>query len=297
MKKLYLVRHARLFMVTLLLLATSQGYTKEEGKLFHYDIRGNCLDLSTWHHQYRDRCYFLGGSNLQNKYTDTIQVILDELRNEPDLAVYLLDSARKLNTAFCIEDRADGCRGYFDYNYNIIAVRKKLDLFIKVIIFVHELRHVDQVSRGFSQSLDYDANEMVRLNFAVEADANAVLALYAWRLKENGYPQTWAQLFELSQYSDIYSAFRTEIESSKDELKATRAAFIQWYKSKWRTVNYYRSSLGGYHDMLDDTNLIQRYDKLPENYFNNLCTLPDGENYGCHLTEEIKKYQDKPFMK
>ncbi len=84
-----------------------------------------------------------------------------------------------MNIAFCIEDRADGCRGIFYYGLNLLAVRKKLDLPTKVIIFIHELRHVDQLSSGFKSSLDYDANEIIRLTYAIEADANAVLALYA----------------------------------------------------------------------------------------------------------------------
>ncbi|MCK4708603.1 MAG: hypothetical protein KAU21_08305 [Gammaproteobacteria bacterium] len=251
------------------------------------NLTGGTSSLSDWHHDYINRCYFVGKKNLQNEATGSIKNILAELDKAPFFARYLLNKAKYRNTAFCIEDRADGARGYFDYRYNIIAVRKKLDLFTRVMIFIHELRHVDHVSRGFCQSIAYDDNEMVRLNFAIEADANAFSALYAWKLKENGFPQVWNKLFELPNYADIFEAFYDEIQTSDDELKATRGAFVQWYKSEWRRVNYYRNCISGYHDMLDDTKLIQRYNKLPEGYFDNLCSLPDGSNYGCHLTAEI----------
>ncbi|MCK5662839.1 MAG: hypothetical protein KAI17_05095 [Thiotrichaceae bacterium] len=279
---------ASFLVFTLLLQALLPGNVLAHTPLFHCDINDKKIDLSAWHHKYDDRCFFLGRNNPKNENTHTINTILVEMRKEPEWAAYLLEKAHKQGTAFCIEDRADGCRGYFDYGYNIIAVREKLDLFTKVIIFIHELRHVDQLSRGFERSLDYDANEMARMTIAIEADANAVLALYTWRLKQKGYPEAWDKLFELSRYSDIYKSFKAEILSSGDELKASRAAFIQWYKSDWRTTSYSRNSIGGYFDMLDDTNLIQRYDKLPEDYFNDLCILPDGRNYGCHLTDEIK---------
>ncbi len=249
----------------------------------------------SWHFEYIDRCYFQGKDNPINENTGCLESIFQTMRNEPLLANYLLDQAKYMDTAFCIEDRADGCRGYFDYHFNIIAVRKELDLFTKVNIFIHELRHVDQVVRGFSQSLDYDEYEMVRQTFAVEADANAILALFCWRLKQNGFPRAWNKLFELTRYSDIYDAFKREILFSNDELKASRMAFIQWYKSEWRLTSYFRNSLSGYHDMLDDSKLIQHYQKLPEDYFENLCVLPDGRNYGCHLTDEIKNQTESLF--
>ena len=277
-----------IFILFILLLIIIPGNAKASANLFNCDDNENTPDLSTWHHQYKDRCYIEGSINPENENIETIESILSEMRKEPVLASFLLDKAKQLSIAFCIEYRADGCRGYFDYGLNLLAVRKKLDLPTKVIIFIHELRHVDQLSRGFKSSLDYDANEIIRLTYAIEADANAVLALYAWRLNKNGFPQVWDKLFELSQYSDIYEAFRDSIVTTDDELLASKNAFIQWYKSEWRTTEYYRNSLGGYLDMLDDTKLIQKYDLLPKNYFNNLCILPSGKNYNCHLTQEIK---------
>ena len=266
-------------------LATNEVLAESESSQ-HLTSHDN-LDLSAWHHRYKDLCYFPGRNNPANENTITIKQILNELEKEPVFARYLLDKARRMNTAFCIEDRADETQGYYDYKYNVIAIRKHLDTMTKVVILFHELRHVDHFSKGFCQSLDYDQFEMVRQMHALEADINAVTALFAWRLKENGYPQIWSKLLGLPNYSDIFQRFETEIETSKDELAATRMAFSQWYKSEWRTTNYYRHCISGYHDMLNDTKLIQRYDKLPEGHFRNLCTVPDGRNYGCHLTTEV----------
>ena len=278
----------KIFCLCLLLLCMPLSHAEIDDDLSHCDVDGKQTDLSRWHYQFRERCYFQNKHNPINKNTLGITNILAEMRREPLFSSYLLGKANQLESAFCIEDRADGCRGYYDYNFNIIAVRSSLELFTKVIIFIHELRHLDQVSRGFVRTLDYDAKEMVRMTFAIEADVNAVLAMYGWRLKEMGFPQVWKKLFDLPHYSDIYEAFREEMENSHNELTAARMAFIQWYQSDWRKTSYSRNSLSGYYDMLDDTKLIQRYDKLPTEYFDNLCILPDGRNYGCHLTSEIR---------
>ena len=250
---------------------------------------GDNLDLSAWHYQYRELCYFPGRNNPVNENTVAIEQLLNELGKEPFFARYLLDKARRRNTAFCIEDRADETQGYYDYKYNVIAIRKHLDMVTKVVILFHELRHVDHFSKGFCPSLDYDQFEIVRQTHALEADINAVTALFAWRLKQKGYPQIWNKLLGLPKYSDIFRRFEKEFITSKDEMAATRTAFTQWYRSELRTTDYYRHCISGYHDMLNDTKLIQRYDKLPERHFDNLCTLPDGRNYGCHLTKEIAR--------
>lgn len=255
----------------------------------HHDIHGNVIDLTIWHQESSDKCLFLKLDNPINENTTIIQEVLDELLKAPIYAKYLLKNVEHLNTAFCIDDRADGTRGYYDYKFNIISVRKKLDFATKLIIYIHELRHVDHVSRNFCQSLDFHEKEMVRMTYAIEADANAFTALYAWQLKENGSLMAWNKLKDLIHYSDIPVAFENEFQQSGDKLSATRKAFEQWYKSKWRKQNYLKYCMSGYHEMLDDTNLIQKYAPLSNDFFNDLCTLPEGKNYKCHLTEEIKE--------
>lgn len=251
--------------------------------------RNEPIDLSAWHPQYRERCYFIDRKNLINSNTQTINDLLILLNKEPRIANYLLSTAHHLKTAFCIDERDDGTRGYYDYKFNIIGLKENLGLLEKLIIFVHELRHIVQFSRGFYNSLEYDIEEMIRMNFAIEADVQAIVILYAWRMKEMDIKEVWDALSGFPNYIDIAEEFDAEIQRSGDELKAANAAFVQWYKSFWRVDNYYKSSYSWYVDMLDKTKRIQTYKKLPENYFTKLCMLPCELNFGCHLTDEIKR--------
>jgi hypothetical protein len=83
------------------------------------------------------------------------------------------------------------------------------------------------------------------------------------------------------------------MQSSEDEVRAARAAFVQWYRSPWRIENYHNSCYLGYVDILDETKRVPQYAPLPEDYFDELCVLPDGRNYGCHLTREIEQHHER----
>lgn len=256
----------------------------------HYNFRGEEVDLAQWHPEYTSRCYFPGGDNPDSKATRIMERVLAYLRQEPEWSDYLLGTARGMGAIFCLDNRADDTRGYYDYGHNLIAVRESLPLHKKVIIFIHELRHIDNVSRGYCLSLDYDASEMVRVTYAVEADVQAVSALVAWRLKQRGMGEAWKAMNEFPRYADIARAFERAIAETHDESIAARAAFVQWYHSQWRIENYHHSCHTNYFDLLDETKRIQQYSRLPENYFDKLCVLPDGRNYKCHETREIRRH-------
>ena len=264
--------------------------TVDEHEISEYHIINHeNVDLCFWHPQYQQRCYFIDKENVKSKNTETIEKLLKLLNKEPIIANYLLSVAKGLHTSFCIDDRDDETRGYYDFKYNIIGIKEHLGLFEKLIIFVHELRHISQFTRGYYNTLDYDIVEIIRMNFAIEADVQAIVTLYAWRMKELEINEVWDALSGFTNYIDIAEKFEKEIKRSGDELKATNAAFIQWYKSEWRVDKYYKCSYSWYVDMLDETKLIQKNQKLPENFFTKLCVLPWGKNYGCHRSDEIKE--------
>ena len=253
----------------------------------HSDRHGREVDLFLWHPRYRERCLFQNQENPRNEHVETVERLLDLLKNDPEFYDYLMDKAAELGVAFCIDDRHDGSRGFYDYKFNILVLKDSLAFLEKYLILVHELRHVDHVSRGFSQSIVYDIEEMARLTYAIEADAQAMAVLHAWRMKEKGFPEVWAALSEFERYADIVAAFEAEIDTGGDEPQAARAAFVQWYRSRWRTDGYYKGAYMGYLDMLDETKMIRKFTRLPDEYFDHLCVLPSGENYDCHGTEEI----------
>jgi len=246
------------------------------------------IDLSAWHPDYLERCYFIDGENRQNSTIETIKNLLELISKEPRIGNHLISTARELGTVFCIDERDDDTRGYYDFKYNVICLKENLSFLEKLIIFVHELRHIVQFSRGFCKSLEYDIEEIIRINFAVEADVQAIVTLYAWRMREMNREDIWNTLTGFVKYLDISEEFDAEIQRSGNELIAARAAFIQWYKSYWRVDTYYKSSYSWYADMLDETKIVQKYKMLPENYFSKLCLLPCG-NFDCHLTDEIKQ--------
>lgn len=268
-----------------------------DDRIKYHIINHKKVDLFLWHPQYQERCYFSDRENVRNTNIETIEELLKLLRKEPIFSNYLLSVTEKLNTAFCIDERDDETRGYYDFKYNIIGLKEHLGLLEKLIIFVHELRHISQFSKGYYNSLDYDIEEIIRMNFAIEADVQAIVTLYAWRMKEMEINEVWNALFGFKHYFDIAEEFEQEIKRSGDELKATNAAFLQWYKSEWRVDKYYKCSYSWYADMLDETKLIPNYTKLPENFFTKLCDLPRGKNYDCHRSDEIKETPQKTIQK
>ncbi|MCW8906716.1 MAG: hypothetical protein OQL28_05675, partial [Sedimenticola sp.] len=176
---------------------------------------------------------------------------------------------------------------YYDYRFNLVAVRETLNLEQQAAIVLHELRHLFHVERGFRLMLEYSRDEMVRMTFAVEAEVQAFSALFAWRLRSAGDERLWLTLLGFGRYADIARQFQRVMEQSGDELAAAKAAFDQWYRSDWRITGYFRGCTTGYLDLLKETRLIERYDSLPESFFDRLCELPDGRNYGCHESKEI----------
>jgi len=289
--RLFACRRWASAVLLLCILGKAIGMAAADQDHVHFDPQGAAIDLAAWHPDYRERCYFSHEQSPTNAGKKTIEQLISLLRQEQELADYLLDKASRQKTIFCLDERADGTRGYYDYRYNLIALRESLPLQHKLIIFVHELRHIDNLSRGYGHSLEYDIDEMVRLTYAVEADVQAITALYAWRMWLRGVEEPWQALLQMPCYADIAYAFATEMEVGGDEASAVLAAFRQWYHSHWRIDNYQRSCYMGYLDLLDDTKRIRKYALLPGNFFDQLCILPDGSNYGCHLTPEIQRHR------
>jgi len=270
--------------------AKSENISYGPEKISHHNIKNENVDLLAWHPNYRERCYIQGRENSQTENIATIIELLALFNENTVFGKYFLNVLQEADSAVCIDNRADETRGYYDFKYNVIAVREHLELLEKLIILIHEIRHVDQFLKGFYYSLDYAMEEIVRTTFAIEADVQAIVTLFAWRIKEQeGTDVLWRTLSGFKKYADISEAFEKEMLASSSEVKATRAAFSQWYKSEWRLNCYFKNTCSIYLDLLDDTKYIQKYSKLPEDYFDELCTLPSGRNYYCHTTDEIQE--------
>jgi hypothetical protein len=210
------------------------------------------------------------------------------------LSGYLTGLLESSDVVLCLDPQAPGCRGYFEPSSRIIALSPALTLSEQLLVVVHELRHVDQVQRGFAPPLSLDRREYVRLVFALEADAQALTSYYAWSEHLAGNPGPWAASATLEHYEDIAAAFAAALEAGDDVALATRAAFSAWYHSEWRRETYYYSTCDHYLDRLDAEHAVPRYGTLPADYFDELCLLPDGTNYGCQRTDEIATAGGRP---
>ncbi len=244
------------------------------------------VDLSDWRPDFLDRCYLY--EQVPNENSRRIQSLLELLSQETSLALPLLENAQASKVTFCIDDREDGSFSYYDNNFKLIAIKSHLNLNTQLIFLIHELRHVDLIGRGYCPSLDYAMKEMTRLTMATEADAQAVTTLAIWRLSSLGHEGLWQTLRKIKNYEDIALAFELEFNQTQDDLLATRAAFGQWYKAEWRPDIYYLAACLSYLDQLDSGKRLQSYELLPDGFFNQLCDLPEGSNYGCLVTTQIK---------
>jgi len=115
------------------------------------------------------------------------------------------------------------------------------------------------------------------------------------RLPQTGVnsPYDTKALFKLNNSpdrlsEDIAAAFADAITAGATPAAATRAAFSAWYRSPWRLERYRAAAVGSHLDRLDDAKAIPTVARLPPDHFDRMCLMPDGSNYGCHLTEEIE---------
>ncbi|OYX43058.1 MAG: hypothetical protein B7Z02_10360 [Rhodobacterales bacterium 32-67-9] len=193
----------------------------------------------------------------------------------------LLGKLRSRGTAICVEDRPTVARGSYEVDSNLIALRASLGTGAKLLILIHELRHLDQYQRGFCPSTDYDMDEMARLTFMVEADAQAIATYYAWQLAKAGRPDAWEAVQAMPEYADVAASFARAVADGSSPEIAVAAAFDRWFVSPWRIETYRASACAAYLDRLDVTKRLRSYDPLPEGYFETLCRLPDGTPYRC----------------
>lgn len=211
---------------------------------------------------------------------------IEALAPQPDL---LIAAWKRSGAALCLSDQPMEARGYFEPGGNRIVLRRDLPEGARLAILIHELRHVEQLSRGFCPSTNLDMQEAARLVFAMEADAQAITTLYAWQLRQQGFPAAWEALLKIAHYADITQRFAAAMAEHGDIGIATAFAFDQWYQSDWRTEAYYISGCSDHLDRLEEEKRLPGYDTLPEGYFAQLCRLPSGRPYECTIAGRFRR--------
>jgi hypothetical protein len=243
--------------------------------------------LMDWSPDYVAQCLLPGEGATATELAD-LAAVRAALADETLLGGHLARILDASGVVLCRDATARGCRGYFDPEAGVIALRDGLTQDEMMLIAVHELRHLEQSARGFGLSLDYARAEIARQTFALEADAQAIAVLWAWEARAAGRPGPWAALAEMEHYADLGGAFATAMVAEGDAAAATRATFAAWYASDWRRERYYLTSCTRYLETLERSWRIESYASLPPEHFDDLCLMPDGTNYGCHETAEIR---------
>ena len=193
----------------------------------------------------------------------------------------VLGSIAAFGPDICIDPVETAPRGYYDPALNLIALNIRLSPAEDAAILVHELRHMDRFMGGFCPPPGLSMREHARGVLATEADAMAIVALAGWTLKNRGDTEIWQAMLAWPNYADIPQRLSDELQSGASLEGAVAAAFEQWYASDWRQDSYYRAACTGYLDQQDETKALPSYDALPDAYFTDLCTLPDGRDYPC----------------
>ena len=241
--------------------------------------------LGDWHPDAESLClvapYDQAGHQAQADLVALLAAI-EALDPSPDPLLAVL---RRTGAAICVEDRPTTVRGAYNVDSNLIELRADLDFGERLLILIHELRHLDQYDHGFCPSTDFDLREIQRFTFMVEADAQAIATYYAWMLRQAGRAEAWDAIARLKEYADIGDVFADSIAHGDAPVMAVGAAFDAWFTSPWRVETYRMSSCTAYLDRLDDSKRIRSYALLPEDYFTPLCRLPDGMPYPCAAPE------------
>ncbi|AHM03651.1 hypothetical protein roselon_01261 [Roseibacterium elongatum DSM 19469] len=171
--------------------------------------------------------------------------------------------------------------GYYEPSTNTVMVDAALNADLQVVILAHEIRHVEQFGRGICPHDGLSMREYARATWAIEADAMTITLIVAWALREGGAPGPWQALADLPRYADMTSAFAAGMADHGDLFTASEAAFTLWYENESRRQDYYIASCSAYLDRLDATHALPRYETLRDDFFDQLCVLPDGTPFSC----------------
>ncbi len=137
-----------------------------------------------------------------------------------------------------IPPRKDGTItfGFCSFSSRRIVLDPKHPFESMISTFVHESEHALQNERYAKSGLDrrkLDVASMFKKSRAMEADACAHEALFAWQIKD-----VHPEIYQYNQSDDINRAFIREMENSGDPSKSMSAAFMQWYDSEGRQGSY-----------------------------------------------------------
>jgi hypothetical protein len=212
--------------------------------------------------------------------SDLTRLLILTLAPHPSLAAAL----EKQAPTFCLDDSLYSEQGYYEPETNRIVLRSGLGPDFQLAILVHEIRHLEQFGRDVCPTIGTTLTDYIRSRLALEADAAAIGVYVAWTLREAGRPGPWDRLQSWPTHDDLVGRFAAEIANGADEVQATAATFAQWFESRERREIYAFAICSNYLDALDREKVpASGWQKLPDDYAERLCVMPDGRPYDCAL--------------
>jgi hypothetical protein len=162
---------------------------------------------------------------------------------ESPLGAWLIDEAAARMVLICHDPNTD-LAGYYRAQMRLIGLFRQLPDPARIMFLAHELAHVPQHPR-FSNDLRFGAHGVLVVHRVREAAAEAVATRLLWQLRARGHAEPWQHKLA-SAYGDIASAFARAMDGAGEtaELRATRAAFDQWFARPARVQSYDARMLG-----------------------------------------------------
>ena len=165
-----------------------------------------------------------------------IAAVADVLAESP-LGAWLLDEAAGRLVVICQDPNTD-LAAYYRAQMRLIGLFERLADPARIMFLAHELAHVPQHPR-FSNDLRFGPEAMLVMHRMREATAEAVATRVLWQLRARGRVEPWEYKLG-SAYGDIARAFERAMHGrgERAELRATRAAFDQWFGQPGRVHSY-----------------------------------------------------------
>ena len=156
---------------------------------------------------------------------------------ESPLGAWLINEAATRLVLICHDPNTD-LAAYYRSQMRLIGLFERLPDPAKIMFLAHELAHVPQHPR-FSNDLRFGAHSVLLVHRMREASAEAVATRVLWQLRARGHAEPW-QYKLASAYADIARAFARAMDGpgAARELRATRAAFDQWFGRSGRVHSY-----------------------------------------------------------
>ncbi|MEM7042328.1 MAG: DUF6782 family putative metallopeptidase [Pseudomonadota bacterium] len=161
-----------------------------------------------------------------------------QLIEESDVGAWLVQLAASRNVVACL-DYATSLEAHYRSHLGLLGLNAKLSAAGRVVFLAHELAHVPQHPR-YSNNRRFSPGDMLLLQRAREAAAEATATRVLWQMRERGFIEPWEEKLKTA-YHDIAEAFEITMaggHGTVQELWAARSAFHRWFEADWRLEIY-----------------------------------------------------------